>query len=124
MLFLRNSKISNELARILQKYGADTLVLGHSAVENIHALVDGQVWPAHTEHDSGQVLLIEQGAPKARKLNTKWYDYESVRQQSRKTKRPLRFFKGVDGESEVPVVKKMFTEMSKIKAAYQSSPSR
>ncbi len=111
----KNTPNEQQLAKILAKYNADTLVIGHSAMDDVAALHNGVVWPAHTEHKSGQVLVIEAGQAKKQQLKTLWYDYALHRHSSRKAKRKLRLFADSNGDSEISVVKAMFTQMSIIK---------
>jgi hypothetical protein len=112
---------SKELAKILTMYGAEVLVIGHSAMDTLEVRLDNQVWPAHSKHSSGQVLLIEHGQASMRKLQVEWYDYGFLRREIRKTKRPLRLFSNSDGISELPVVSKMYkniTELHRRKNSY------
>lgn len=109
-----NTPSSKELANILKQYGAEILVIGHSAVDTLEAKVDNQVWPVHAEHNSGQVLLIAQGQAKIQTLNTQWYDYDSVKKEARKTKRPLRLFNSSEGDSELGVIGKMYTSIKEL----------
>jgi len=109
-----NTPSSEELASILKQYGAEVLVIGHSAVDILEAKVGDQVWPAHAEHNSGQVLLIEKGQAKVRTLNTQWYDDESLMQEIRKSKRPLRLFNSSEGHSELGVIGKMYKSIKEL----------
>jgi len=109
-----NTPSSKELATILKKYGAEVLVIGHSSVDSLEPLVDNQVWPVHSDHRNGQVLLIEQGKATMRKLAVKWYDYNFVRHETRASKRPLRIFDSNAGKSELSVVEQMFLNMQEL----------
>jgi len=107
----QNTPNEQQLAKILAKYNADTLVIGHSAMNEMTALHNGMVWPAHTEHKSGQVLLIDTGKAKKRQLKTLWYDYAMHKHSSRKSLRTLKLLADGDGDSEISVVKAMVKQM-------------
>jgi len=110
----KNTPTSKELANILKQYGAEVLVIGHSAVDVLEAKIDNQVWPVHAEHKSGQVLLIEQGQAKIQTVNSQWYDYDSVKKEARKTKRALRLLNSSEGDSELGVIGKMYTSIKEL----------
>ena len=111
---ISNTPSSEELANILKQYGAEVLVIGHSAMDVLEAKVDNQVWPVHAEHESGQVLLIEQGQAKIQTLNTQWYDYDYVKKEARKTKRSLRLLNSSEGDSELGVIGQMYTSIKEL----------
>jgi len=110
----KNTPSSAELAKILKQYGAEVLVIGHSAVDVLEAKVDKQVWPAHADHESGQVVLIEQGQAKVRTLNTQWYDYAAIKKETRKRKRSLRLFNSKEGNSEIGIIGQMYTRIKEL----------
>lgn len=109
-----NTPNEEELAKILNQYGAEVLVIGHSAMDTLEARVDNQVWPAHSAHNSGQVLLIEQGQAKVHTLKTKWFDYALFDRETRKSKRSLQLFNNSVRDSELPVVGQMYTNMKEL----------
>lgn len=84
-----------QLRLILQKYGANTLVVGHSSVPNLIPFEGGIVWPAHAEPGAGEVLWIQGGEIGVKKLALNSYNYDKKQQ----VERNFTFFKARDRQA-------------------------
>ena len=56
--YLESDSAAAELDHVLEQFGAGAMVIGHTAVETIHARYDGKLIVAHPRQPAGEMLLI------------------------------------------------------------------